>query len=188
VCQQDCDETCLLLEAHCYHASTRVGCHVQHSLTLLSCCSVGSGKSTFAQAVVQNSPSSWCRINQDSLKSRKRCESVAKQSLAARSNVIIDRTNCDAAQRAHWVKIAAQFRSPCFALCFKYPVDVCASRGAARVHHEGGVSGNMAKQLTARLSAVLSGVNRCLPAQFWAHTALHSCSLPLWICSCCSVS
>lgn len=119
---------------------------------------VGSGKSTFAQAVVQNSQSSWRRVNQDSLGSRKQCMSVAKQSLTASTSVIIDRMNFDTDQRGHWVKLAADFHSPCYALCLHYPADICATRGADRLHHEGGVTGDKAKEISARMSKVISGV------------------------------
>lgn len=121
---------------------------------------VGSGKSTFAHQLVQTSQTNWTRVNQDSLKSRQKCEMVAKQTLAASNNVVIDRMNFDCDQRAHWIKLAAKFRSPCYALCLKHPADVCATRGAERQHHEGDVTGDKAKQLSTRMSIVISGVKQ----------------------------
>lgn len=122
---------------------------------------VGSGKSTFAQALVQNSQSSWRRVNQDTLKSRGKCVTVAQQSLAASCNVIIDRMNFDTDQRAHWVKLAADFQSPCYALCLNYPADICAKRGAQRTRHEGGVTGEKARQLSVTMSQVIAGSLPC---------------------------
>ena len=130
---------------------------------------MGSGKSTFAQALVQNSQSSWRRVNQDTLKSRRQCVTVAQQSLAASCNVIVDRMNFDTDQRGHWVKLAADFQSPCYALCLNYPADICAKRGAQRTRHEGGVTGEKARQLSFTMSHVIAGALPCTPWWMWSN-------------------
>jgi predicted kinase len=118
---------------------------------------VGSGKSTFACSLLSNSQSSWARVNQDSLKTRKRCEAVARQSLAGSTSVIVDRMSFDSQQRAHWVEIAARFQAPCYALHLKYPAHVCADRAGQRLNHEGGVTGGKARQLAHAMSKTIAG-------------------------------
>jgi len=45
----------------------------------------------------------WACVNQDTLGSRRRCEEECAAALAAGRRVVIDRTNIDEAQRAHWL-------------------------------------------------------------------------------------
>lgn len=61
-----------------------------------------SGKSAIARAL----DSSHIRVNQDTLKTRKKCESVAAAALAAGDSVTIDATNRDVATRSAWVQMA----------------------------------------------------------------------------------
>eukprot|EP00532_Pseudo-nitzschia_australis_P011584 CAMPEP_0168235872 /NCGR_PEP_ID=MMETSP0140_2-20121125/19172_1 /TAXON_ID=44445 /ORGANISM="Pseudo-nitzschia australis, Strain 10249 10 AB" /LENGTH=310 /DNA_ID=CAMNT_0008169043 /DNA_START=241 /DNA_END=1173 /DNA_ORIENTATION=- len=74
----------------------------------------GSGKSTFAQSLVASVPEKFCRINQDELKSRPKCERKLKQVLSVspsqqqRLCPIIDRCNFDAQQRATWYRLAEE--------------------------------------------------------------------------------
>ena len=72
----------------------------------------GSGKSTFAETLVASMPNKFCRINQDELKTRPKCERKLKQVLSASPNSpwhlcpIIDRCNFDKQQRSTWYRIA----------------------------------------------------------------------------------
>lgn len=48
---------------------------------------VGSGKSTFAESLVRQGAAKWSRVNQDCLKTRKRCEVALREALiCVRSN------------------------------------------------------------------------------------------------------
>ncbi|KAF8196717.1 P-loop containing nucleoside triphosphate hydrolase protein [Mycena galopus ATCC 62051] len=96
---------------------------------------IGSGKSTFAQALQENFPE-IVRCNQDDLGDRRAVEQLARTSLQKGSSVCIDRTNFDASQRAHWIKIAREFRGTLvWVLVFDTPKDVCASRLRTRTQH-----------------------------------------------------
>ncbi|PWZ01686.1 P-loop containing nucleoside triphosphate hydrolase protein [Testicularia cyperi] len=67
---------------------------------------IGSGKSTFARALVDQYPN-WTRCNQDELGDRHAVEAAARQALLNGKNVLIDRTNIDAKQRRTWLDLAA---------------------------------------------------------------------------------
>lgn len=45
----------------------------------------------------------WARVSQDDLGDRYKCERKTAELLLASQDVVIDRCNFDAAQRAHWV-------------------------------------------------------------------------------------
>lgn len=85
----------------------------------------GSGKSTFAQSLVASTPNKFCRINQDELKTRPKCERRLKQVLSASPSLpsqsesqseskqqrlcpIIDRCNFDTKQRSTWYQLAKE--------------------------------------------------------------------------------
>ncbi|KAJ7257925.1 P-loop containing nucleoside triphosphate hydrolase protein [Mycena haematopus] len=97
---------------------------------------IGSGKSTFAQALQEHFPE-LVRCNQDDLGGDRRAvEHLARRSLRDGSSVCIDRTNFDASQRAHWIKIAREFPGTLvWVLVFDTPKDVCASRLRTRTQH-----------------------------------------------------
>ncbi|KAJ7173791.1 P-loop containing nucleoside triphosphate hydrolase protein [Mycena filopes] len=96
---------------------------------------IGSGKSTFAQALENQYPE-FRRCNQDDLGDRRAVEQLARQSLQAGASVCIDRTNFDASQRAHWIRIAREFPGTLvWILVFDTPKDVCASRLQTRTEH-----------------------------------------------------
>ncbi|KAK4705870.1 unspecific peroxygenase, partial [Phenoliferia sp. Uapishka_3] len=89
---------------------------------------VGSGKSTFAHALVDKVPG-WARVNQDDLGDRRACEDMVKMYLSQVSppylvscwrkadalspsqglNVVLDRQNFDVSQRRSWLEIAVDF-------------------------------------------------------------------------------
>ena len=75
---------------------------------------IGSGKSTFAQTLVASMPDKFCRINQDELKTRPKCERKLKQVLSETPRLcpIIDRCNFDAKQRSTWYKLAEEAMPP----------------------------------------------------------------------------
>lgn len=75
---------------------------------------IGSGKSTFAQTLVASMPDKFCRINQDELKTRPKCERKLKQVLSESPRLcpIIDRCNFDSKQRSTWYQLAEEAVSP----------------------------------------------------------------------------
>ncbi|KAH8832403.1 P-loop containing nucleoside triphosphate hydrolase protein [Flagelloscypha sp. PMI_526] len=96
---------------------------------------IGSGKSAFAQALEKHIPH-FVRCNQDELGSRKDVEDLARHALDEGRSVCIDRTNVDADQRAHWIRIA--HRSPgvhVWLIVFDIPIEVCAERLKHRTSH-----------------------------------------------------
>ncbi|KAJ7035661.1 P-loop containing nucleoside triphosphate hydrolase protein [Mycena alexandri] len=96
---------------------------------------IGSGKSTFAQALEDHYPE-FRRCNQDDLGDRRAVEHLARQSLREGSSVCIDRTNFDASQRAHWIRIAREFPGTLvWILVFDTSKEVCASRLRMRTQH-----------------------------------------------------
>ncbi|KAJ3755351.1 hypothetical protein EV360DRAFT_85988 [Lentinula raphanica] len=120
---------------------------------------VGSGKSTFAQALEHHFPHQWRRCNQDDLGSRSQVEALARDSLREGLSVCIDRTNIDeryplfnvpilglpfnimnltlfASQREHWIKIAHEFpETLIWVIFFDTPYEVCSSRLQQRTSH-----------------------------------------------------
>ncbi|RDX46194.1 P-loop containing nucleoside triphosphate hydrolase protein [Lentinus brumalis] len=99
---------------------------------------IGSGKSTFAQALERNFPQ-FQRCSQDDLGDRRSVEALARRSLQDGLSVIIDRTNFDerlAVQRATWINIASEFpNTVTWVLVFDTPYEVCAARVAERTGH-----------------------------------------------------
>lgn len=92
----------------------------------------GSGKSYFASKLEKESFSQYVRINQDSLGTRKKCETACRQALSRGKNVIIDRCNFNKQQREHWLI----FGVPCECIVFKYGKEVCIRRCIERRNHE----------------------------------------------------
>ena len=80
---------------------------VLHVLVLVGI--VGSGKSTFAAAVADTL--GWIRCNQDELGQRYKVVAAAERALASGHSIVIDRTNLDASQRAHWIDVARAFHA-----------------------------------------------------------------------------
>ncbi|KAF7308682.1 hypothetical protein HMN09_00717700 [Mycena chlorophos] len=108
---------------------------VDHKVVLILVGLIGSGKSTFALAMQQHFQN-FVRCNQDDLGDRRKVEALARASLSKGSSVIIDRTNFDESQRAHWIRIAAEFEGTAvWILVFDTPKDVCAARLRTRFNH-----------------------------------------------------
>ncbi|KIM82949.1 hypothetical protein PILCRDRAFT_55017, partial [Piloderma croceum F 1598] len=97
---------------------------------------VGSGKSTFAQALEKHLPDQFRRCNQDDLGDRSRVEILARRTLREGLSVCIDRTNFNAAQRSYWINIAQEFPGTLvWVIVFRTPYEVCAARLRERVFH-----------------------------------------------------
>eukprot|EP01128_Nolandella_sp_AFSM9_P001962 TRINITY_DN12363_c0_g1_i1.p1 TRINITY_DN12363_c0_g1~~TRINITY_DN12363_c0_g1_i1.p1 ORF type:complete len:663 (+),score=159.83 TRINITY_DN12363_c0_g1_i1:22-1989(+) len=96
----------------------------------------GSGKSTFANKLIELTGSSWARVNQDEMKTRQQCEKSAKLSFKKKHSVIIDRCNFDYKQRHNWVRIAAESRVNDIR-CVYLDIDpeICKKRVSAREDH-----------------------------------------------------
>ncbi|GAC72320.1 polynucleotide kinase 3' phosphatase [Moesziomyces antarcticus T-34] len=71
---------------------------------------IGSGKSTFARALVEHF-GDWRRCNQDELGDRHAVVYAARTALLAGHNVVIDRTNIDAKQRRTWLELARELNA-----------------------------------------------------------------------------
>ena len=101
----------------------------------------GSGKSTFASEMANESPKMWVRVNQDVLGTRLKCEQRCREAFGKGCHVVVDRTNYDAAQRGHFVRVAQELGVSAYSLWFDVNKDVCAKRVTKRSVHEGGVVG-----------------------------------------------
>ncbi|KAI8971271.1 AAA domain-containing protein [Trametes punicea] len=96
---------------------------------------IGSGKSTFAQALERYYPK-FCRCSQDDLGDRRSVEGLARRSLREGLSVVIDRTNFDESQRATWINIAREFPpAQPWVIVFDIPYEICAARIAERTGH-----------------------------------------------------
>lgn len=116
---------------------------------------IGSGKSTFARALVEHFPT-WVRCNQDELGDRHAVAHAARTALLANRNVVIDRTNIDAKQRRTWLELARDICTPIanpvsqvapvtevktrrvvtVSLTLTIPIQVAEQRLRTRVSHE----------------------------------------------------
>ncbi|KAF7430549.1 hypothetical protein PC9H_006257 [Pleurotus ostreatus] len=96
---------------------------------------IGSGKSTFAQALQQCYPR-FHRCNQDDLGDRRQVESLARGCLQQGLNVCIDRTNFNESQRAYWITIAREFPgTSVWVIVFDTPYEECERRLGLRTGH-----------------------------------------------------
>ena len=77
------------------------------------------------------------RINQDVLKTRKKCEALARKTLEARKVAVIDRSNFNVDQRKTWVDMAKENNVRCECIVFETGnKDVYISRCQQRKGHE----------------------------------------------------
>ena len=102
----------------------------------------GSGKSFFASKLEKESLSQYVRVNQDSLGTRKKCETSCRQALSRGNSVIIDRCNFLADQREHWLAIGKEFGVRCECVVFDYDKEMCIRRCRDRRNHETIDAGN----------------------------------------------
>ena len=104
-------------------------------------------------------------MNQDALKTRRRCVRAAEEALREGRNVIIDRCNFDAEQRATWLALQPT-PARVVAVELVVPVQVAQERVATREGHEGGVDGeSMARDesdlVVGRVASQLTRVAAC---------------------------
>ncbi|KAI7868348.1 AAA domain-containing protein [Spinellus fusiger] len=112
----------------------------------------GSGKSTFAEALVNKRPN-WRRVNQDEMKTRKQCEKFTREFLKKQYSVVVDRCNFDASQRATWIAIAEKFGVNVDCIVFTTTSNECIQRVLHRVNHPTGVQGKQGVFVYQRLQA-----------------------------------
>eukprot|EP00591_Stephanopyxis_turris_P011017 CAMPEP_0195515364 /NCGR_PEP_ID=MMETSP0794_2-20130614/6453_1 /TAXON_ID=515487 /ORGANISM="Stephanopyxis turris, Strain CCMP 815" /LENGTH=257 /DNA_ID=CAMNT_0040643767 /DNA_START=81 /DNA_END=854 /DNA_ORIENTATION=- len=97
----------------------------------------GSGKSMFAEAIEKRQPWKYGRVNQDILKSRKKCERACRRLLQKGMCPVIDRCNFDQKQRKHFLDIAKEAGDvPVDCVIFTYSKETCIERCERRVGHE----------------------------------------------------
>lgn len=97
------------------------------------CGSPGAGKSSFYWKMLQ--PQGFERVNQDILKTRERCLKVARGHLEQGLSVAVDNTNRDRQARAHWVKMAREFRVPIRCVYFTATARLCEHNDTVRAHN-----------------------------------------------------
>ena len=103
----------------------------QYDLELVIFCGCpASGKSSFFWEVLQ--PQGYERVNQDILKTRDRCLKVAREHLNAGKSVAVDNTNADVETRAHWIRMAQDFKIPIRCIHFATPPRVCEHNDCVR--------------------------------------------------------
>jgi len=79
----------------------------------------GSGKSHFASRLEGEMPQKFVRVNQDSLKTRKKCEDLCRRTLSQGKVAVVDRTNFDFSQRKTWIDIAGEKGLHCECVVFE---------------------------------------------------------------------
>jgi len=118
----------------------------------------GSGKSTFADAVVAGSTAgrSWVRICQDTIGNGKagtkiQCLKATSDALKEGKSVLIDRCNLEREQRADFVKLGSTLHVDVHAVALDLPAKVCISRAVSRKGHEGNLQGGKAALVVNRM-------------------------------------
>lgn len=106
-------------------------------LTNLTICSMCHFRLVSFHPYPQLAPLKYKRVNQDTLKTRKKCESLTREILHSGKTAIIDRCNFSHEQRKPWLDIAKEFHNnhvEC--IVFSYSVDTCIERCRVRKGHE----------------------------------------------------
>ncbi len=99
-----------------------------HSTFILMLCGIpGSGKSSFAEKLINLNPSKFERISQDVLGTRKKCEKACKEALKHGKVPIIDRCNFNVEQRTYFMMIGNECSVPVDCVVFQYTREVSAS-------------------------------------------------------------
>nr|CAB3496224.1 unnamed protein product [Digitaria exilis] len=118
----------------------------------------GSGKSTFAEAVVagSNAGRPWVRVCQDTIGNGKagtkiQCLKAASDALKEGKSVLIDRCNLEREQRADFVKLGSTLHADVHAIALDLPAKVCISRAVSRKGHEGNLQGGKAALVVNRM-------------------------------------
>ncbi len=97
----------MLVDASVSSLDVKLHSHIQEMVVLVG--SPGAGKSTLVRLHFQT----YCRINQDSLKTFAKCKQACEEALTKGQSVVIDNTNRDVKTRALWIEIAMK------AVCFE---------------------------------------------------------------------
>jgi len=95
----------------------------------------GSGKSTFANKLESGNSSKFVSINQDKLKTRKKCLNVCLRALQEGKVPVIDRCNFDQDQRQYFLDIALNANIPVDCIVFDYTKEECLRRCIERIGH-----------------------------------------------------
>ncbi|KAL5209444.1 hypothetical protein ABZP36_005067 [Zizania latifolia] len=118
----------------------------------------GSGKSTFAEAVLGGSAAGrpWARVCQDTIGNGKagtkiQCLKAAADALKQGKSVLIDRCNLEREQRADFAKLGNTVHVDVHAVVFDLPAKVCVSRSVNRKDHDGNLQGGMAAMVVNRM-------------------------------------
>ncbi|KAL9188481.1 hypothetical protein ACHAXT_006859 [Thalassiosira profunda] len=96
----------------------------------------GSGKSHFSSKLEDAMPDKFVRVNQDKLKTRQKCEKLARKTLAEGKVAVIDRCNFNDDQRKTWIDMAREANVDCECIVFEYDRDTCIARCQKRLRHE----------------------------------------------------
>jgi predicted kinase len=95
----------------------------------------GAGKSTFAKEMVALMPDKYVRVNQDELKTRQKCENLARRTIDEGKCPVVDRCNFDAKQREKFIKIAVESKIGVECVVFQVSADECVRRCRSRNDH-----------------------------------------------------
>ena len=96
----------------------------------------GSGKSTLCATLTSLLPPATLRVVcQDNLKTRAKCERIAKSTLSRSTSVIVDRTNVTESQRRHWYNIAEELKVRVCVVHFQLPEEDLVRRVDSRHDH-----------------------------------------------------
>ena len=114
---------------------------------LLVLCGVqGSGKSTFAERLVEGRED-WAHFSQDTINDgkpgkREKVEAETKKALSQGKSVVVDRMHLDALQREHFVLLAKEANVAVHCIVLTPPKSVIAQRVRKREDHPGSVQGD----------------------------------------------
>jgi predicted kinase len=78
----------------------------------------------------------FARVNQDEMKSRKKCVVNAKLAMSEGLCVIVDRCNFDFSQRQVWYDLAVEYGYPVDCVVLVVPLPLCIQRCRQRKTHE----------------------------------------------------
>uniref|UniRef100_A0A7S0ZIR1 Uncharacterized protein n=1 Tax=Timspurckia oligopyrenoides TaxID=708627 RepID=A0A7S0ZIR1_9RHOD len=93
----------------------------------------GSGKSTVSRRFEQFG---WTRINQDELKTRKKCEALFSEAYQNGRNIVVDRCNVTRDQRKPWLDKCKELDCSVGAIVMAVSIDTCVARMKSRTDHE----------------------------------------------------
>jgi predicted kinase len=162
---------------------------VPTTLTLVILCGApGSGKSTFARALIDQLHSvgkqSWVRVCQDSCGkdgkkgSREQCLKQVERALREEKNVIVDRCHATPEQRKHFVDLCHAHAFPrevtVVAVVFNLALKVLHERVKRRENHEGGVQGKRGVSICTRIHSQLqkAGMPRARDQERLSHVTI----------------